>query len=146
MRFIGLDVGAKTIGVAASNGKIASALTTIRFEHDDLASGLDKLLKQVDFKLCEKIIVGYPKHLSNDESESSFRVDVFIHHLKAQVQCPIICVDERYSTVEAATVLSNLHLNQKKQRKIIDQMAAVVILQRYLDMEENTCTQKMENL
>lgn len=145
MRFIGLDIGAKTIGVASSYGKIASALTTIRFDYDDLASGLDKLLKQVDFKLCEKIIVGYPLHLSNDPSESSMRIDVFMHHLKAHVQCPIVCVDERYSTVEASDVLSDLQFNQKKQRKIIDQMAAVIILQRYLDMEEKTCMLKTEN-
>jgi putative holliday junction resolvase len=135
MRYISLDIGSKTIGVASSLGQLASSLTTIRFEHDNLASGLEKLLKQVDFSMCEKIIVGYPTHLSGQPSESSMRVDVFIEHLKEHIHCPIILVDERYSTVEASQLLSDLQMNQKKQRKIIDQMASVMILQRYLDME-----------
>lgn len=138
MKFIGLDVGAKTIGVASSYGRIASALTTIRFEYNDLASGLEKLLKQVNFEACEKVVIGYPLHLSGDQSESSHRVDVFKAHLQERIQCPIVTIDERYSTTDASTVLSELNINQKKQRKIIDQMAAVMILQRYLDMEEKT--------
>jgi putative holliday junction resolvase len=136
MRYISLDIGSKTIGVASSLGQLASSLTTIRFEHDNLASGLEKLLKQVDFSMCEKIIVGYPTHLSGQPSESSMRVDIFVKHLKDYVSCPILLVDERYSTVEASQLLGELNMNHKKQRKIIDQMAAVMILQRYLDMEE----------
>lgn len=136
MKFIALDIGSKTIGVATSQGQLASALMTIRFETNNLAQGLSKLLKQVDFSQCEKIIVGYPLHLSGDESESSYRVDVFVQHLKEQINVPVHYVDERYSTVEASGVLTHLSFNQKKQRTIIDQMAAVMILQRYLDMEE----------
>jgi putative holliday junction resolvase len=135
MRYISLDIGSKTIGVASSLGHLASSLTTIRFEHDNLASGLEKLLKQVDFSMCEKIIIGYPTYLSGELSESSQRVDIFVTHLKEFVSCPIVFVDERYSTVEASQILSDLQVNHKKQRKIIDQMAAVMILQRYLDME-----------
>jgi putative Holliday junction resolvase len=135
MRYISLDIGSKTIGVASSLGQLASSLTTIRFEHDNLASGLEKLIKQVDFSMCEKIIIGYPLHLSGEPSESSLRVDIFVKHLKELVSCPIILVDERYSTIEASSVLSELQVNHRKQRKIIDQMAAVMILQRYLDAE-----------
>lgn len=136
MRYIALDIGSKTIGVASSQGQLASALVTIRFESNNLAQGLSKLLKQVDFSQCEKIIVGYPLHLSGDESESSHRVDVFVQHLKEQINVPIHFVDERFSTVEASDVLTHLNLNQKKQKTIIDQMAAVMILQRYIEMEE----------
>mgnify|MGYP004701869603 CR=1 FL=1 len=135
MKYIGLDIGSKTIGVASSYGSIASVLTTIRFEHNDLATGLKKLLQQVDFSQCEKIIIGYPLHLSGDISESSQRVDIFVEHFKKSINVPIQLVDERYSTLEASNLLSELNMNQKKQRKVIDQMAAVLILQRYLDTE-----------
>lgn len=137
MKYIGLDIGSKTIGVASSYGKIASGLTTIRFKSNDLATGLDKLLQNVDFSQCEKIIIGYPLHLSGDDSESSQRVDIFLTHFKKSINIPIEIVDERYSTLEASNLLSELNINQKKQRKVIDQIAAVMILQRYLDTEVN---------
>jgi putative Holliday junction resolvase len=136
MRYIALDIGSKTIGVASSQGQLASALVTIRFESNNLAQGLSKLLKQVDFSQCEKIIIGYPLHLSGDSSESSHRVDIFVEHFKNYIDAPIELVDEKYSTVEASNLLSNLNMNQKKQRKVIDQIAAVMILQRYLDTED----------
>jgi putative holliday junction resolvase len=136
MKYIGLDIGSKTIGVSSSYGSIASALTTIRFEHNDLATGLKKLLQNVDFSQCEKIIIGYPLHLSGDSSESSQRVDIFVEHFKNYIDAPIELVDEKYSTLEASNLLSNLNMNQKKQRKVIDQIAAVMILQRYLDTKD----------
>lgn len=135
MKYIGLDIGSKTIGVASSYGSIASVLTTIRFEHNDLATGLKKLLQNVDFSQCEKVIIGYPLHLSGDTSESSQRVDIFIEHFKKYIHHPIELVDERYSTLDASKLLSEINMNQKKQRKVIDQIAAVLILQRYLDIE-----------
>lgn len=135
MKYIGLDIGSKTIGVASSYGSIASVLTTIRFEHNDLATGLKKLIQNVDFSQCEKIIIGYPLHLSGDISESSQRVDIFVEHFKESINVPIELVDERYSTLEASNLLSELNMNQRKQRKVIDQIAAVMILQRYLDTE-----------
>ncbi len=137
MKYIGLDIGSKTIGVASSYGSIASVLTTIRFEHNDLATGLKKLLQNVDFSQCEKIIIGYPLHLSGDVSESSQRVDIFVEHFKELINVPIELVDERYSTLEASNLLTELNMNQRKQRKVIDQIAAVMILQRYLDTEVN---------
>jgi len=137
MKYIGLDIGSKTIGVASSHGKLASGTTTIRFKFNDLSTGLNKLLQIVDFSQCEKIIIGYPLHLSGNPSESSQRVDVFVKHFKELVNIPIEIVDERYSTLEASKLLGELNINQKKQRKVIDQIAAVMILQRYLDTEVN---------
>ena len=134
-RIIGLDLGSRTCGVAVSDilGMIASGVTTIRFEEDDYQSALVQVVKYIDEYHADKVVLGLPRHMNGDEG---IRAQVS-HDFKAMIEqerkVQVILWDERLSTVAAQKGMIASNMNRKKRRQMVDTMAAVVILQGYLD-------------
>jgi putative Holliday junction resolvase len=129
---MGLDVGSKTIGVAISDelGITAQGLKTIKRKamEDDLRE-LDAIISQ--FKI-EKIVVGLPKNMDGSLGKQAEFVLGWIEDLKNKIQLPVETWDERLSTVEATKTLLKADLSRKKRKEVIDKVAAVLILQGYL--------------
>jgi len=132
MRIMGLDVGSKTIGVAISDELeiTAQGLKTIKRKamEDDLRE-LDAIISQ--FKI-EKIVVGLPKNMDGSLGKQAEFVLGWIEDFKNKIQLPVETWDERLSTVEATKTLLKADLSRKKRKGVIDKVAAVLILQGYL--------------
>ena len=132
MRIMGLDVGSKTIGVAISDelGITAQGFKTIKRKamEDDLRE-LNAIISQ--FKI-EKIVVGLPKNMDGSLGKQAEFVLGWIEDFKNKIQLPVETWDERLSTVEATKTLLKADLSRKKRKEVIDKLAAVLILQGYL--------------
>lgn len=133
-RIIGLDVGDRTVGVAASDLLLMTAqgVETIRREtlEKDL-SRLDELMREFD---AVRLVVGLPRNMNGTEGERCDIVRAFAEEVKkTRPDAEIIFWDERLSTVAAAKSLISADVSRKKRKKVIDKMAAVFILQGYLD-------------
>ncbi|MCL5781197.1 Holliday junction resolvase [Desulforamulus profundi] len=133
MRIMGLDVGDKTIGVALSDplGWTAQGLEVIRRENVEKDIGrLSEIAQEYG---VEKILVGIPKNMNATIGPQGEKVLAFIEQLKARIDLPIKTWDERLSTVAAERMLIQADVSRSKRKKVIDKMAAAVILQGYLD-------------
>ena len=134
MRTMSLDLGSRTIGVAVSDltGLIANGVETIRRtspERDFVRIG--ELVTQWE---VEEIVLGYPKNMNGTIGERAELTKAFAEELRSRFpDVTVVLWDERLSTVAAERVLIEADLQRKKRRKVIDMMAAVVILQNYLD-------------
>ncbi len=131
--FIAIDYGSRRIGLAKSDptGTIASALMTL--EVKSVQNALSELRTVIDEYSPDRLVIGYPLLKSGDKSAKCLEIDRFIEKLKDIYDGPIEKVDEQYSSQEAAAVI---HAHGKKtgqDKKRIDRLAAVIILQRYLD-------------
>jgi putative holliday junction resolvase len=134
-RVMGVDVGTVRVGVALSDasGTLASPLETLRRAKD--ASDLDRLTELVVEHEVTEVVVGEPKHLSGASGTSAQDASAYAQALADRVpDVPVHLIDERLSTVTAASSLRASGLDSRQQRDVIDQAAAVVILQQYLDM------------
>ncbi|WP_003541932.1 Holliday junction resolvase RuvX [Desulfotomaculum nigrificans] len=134
MRVMGLDVGDKTIGVALSDplGWTAQALEVIR-RGDNLDKDLNRLAEIVQEYQVEQILVGLPKNMNGTLGPQGEKVLAFIERLKERINLPVKTWDERLSTVAAERALLEADVSRSKRKKVIDKMAAAVILQGYLD-------------
>lgn len=131
-RILGLDVGNKTIGVAVSDllGYTAQGVTTIRRETlDKDLEVLQEFIREYDVEL---IVVGLPKNMNGTIGPQGQKVKDFSNFLKKRIQPNIIYWDERLTTVEAERTLLEADVSRKKRKKVIDKLAAVYILQSYL--------------
>lgn len=138
MRYLGLDLGTKTLGVAISDATrtIASLYGTLNFTENDFNSTLPKLKEIVtDYKVT-KIILGLPKNMNNSIGDSGNRCLEFGQKLEETFGLPVIMQDERLTTVEATKYMLEADLSRKKRKKKIDGLAANIILQTYLDKEK----------
>lgn len=133
MRIMGLDVGDKTIGVALSDplGWTAQGLEVIR--RDTLEKDFRRLCQIIEEYAVEKILVGLPKNMNATIGPQGEKVLAFIERLKEHTDLPIKTWDERLSTVAAERMLIQADVSRSKRKKVIDKMAAAVILQGYLD-------------
>jgi putative Holliday junction resolvase len=133
MRIMGLDIGTHTIGVAISDelGITAQGLKTLkrRSPEDDF----EEIRTIVDHFEISKIVVGLPKNMDGTSGKQAEVVFQWIKDLKDRVHLPVVTWDERLSTVGASKVLLEADLSRKKRRKVIDKLAAVLILQGYLN-------------
>ena len=137
-RIIGLDLGSKTCGVSISDSSrfIARALTTIRFESDDYDDCFDQILELLEKEKVKEVVLGLPKHMNGDIGERGQLSIDFANELEKEgITCHLW--DERLTTVSAERLLMSGDVSRKKRKKIIDQMAAVEILQSYLDRQRN---------
>lgn len=137
MRYIGLDLGTKTIGVALSDvtHTISSPLKTIRFAEGDFNSAIPEIKELVEQFNVEKIILGLPKNMNNTIGESGDRALLFKDTIEESLNVPVIMQDERLSTVEATNYMLEADISRKKRKQKIDGLAANIILQTYLDKE-----------
>lgn len=138
MRYLGLDLGTKTLGVAVSDktGLIATSLTILRHDnnYDFLIEELKKIIKE---KGIETIVLGLPKNMNNTIGERGEMVLSFKEKLEESTNLLVILEDERLTTKVAENILITADVSRKKRKKVIDKMAANVILQSYLDRRNN---------
>lgn len=134
MRILGLDVGDKTIGVALSDplGWTAQGLEVIRRKGniDQDLTRLTELIKEYE---VERILVGMPKNMNGTIGPQGEKVLEFIQTLEEKIGLPVKSWDERLSTVAAERTLLQADVSRSKRKKVIDKMAAAIILQGYLD-------------
>ena len=134
MRKMSLDVGTRTIGIAVSDllGMIANGVETIKrtTEERDFAR-IGELIKEHE---VDTLVVGYPKNMNGTIGERAQACEAMAHRMeKLFPACKVVLWDERLSTVAAEKVLVDADMRRKKRKQVIDMMAAVVILQNYLD-------------
>lgn len=133
MRILALDVGEKNIGLAISDklGLIAQGLPTLRHQtKDEDISAIANILK---VHHITEVVVGIPVNLDGSLGKKAQEVAVFLEDLKKKITLPIKVWDERFTSVQAEKVLLEAGLSRKKRKKKIDQLAARLILQNYLD-------------
>ncbi len=135
MKYLGLDLGTKTLGVAISDslGLIANPLKTLKFQkYDELIEPLKSLICDENIK---GIALGLPKNMDNTLGFASKRSIEFKKFLEDNIDISVELVDERLSTVEAERYLLNADMSRKKRKEKIDAVAASVILNTYLGMK-----------
>jgi putative Holliday junction resolvase len=133
-RVLGVDVGTVRVGLALSDptGTLASPLETLRRAKD--LTDLERLAALVVEHEVTEVVVGEPRHLSGASGASAADADAYASELAARIgDVPVFRIDERLSTVSAASALRASGRDSRAQRDVIDQAAAVVILQQYLD-------------
>ena len=136
MRIMGLDFGSHTIGVALSDALLwtAQGLKTIKRSKNELVE-LAEIIKEYE---VAEIVLGYPKNMNGTIGERAELRTIFGEVLERKFALPLIYWDERLSTVGAERALLEADLSRAKRKKVIDKMAAVFILQGYLDSRSQT--------
>lgn len=136
MRIMGLDVGSKTVGVAISDplGFTAQGIEIISIDEDKKEFGLERLSDLVSEYQVSKFVIGFPKNMNNSEGP---RVEASKHYgnlIKERFNLPVEYQDERLTTVQAERLLvEQADISRGKRKKVIDKLAAQLILQNYLD-------------
>lgn len=136
MRILGLDFGMKTIGVAVSDpfGWTAQGLEIVRRkEESNLKDSIRRIKEICDEYGVEQIVLGYPKNMNNTEGDRAEKTSAFKKRIEKELKLPVTLWDERLSTVAAERGLLEADLSRAKRKQVIDKMAAVFILQGYLD-------------
>lgn len=137
MRYIGLDLGSRTLGVALSDasGIIASSYCVLRHNEDYI--GLVEKVKEIVLeKKVDEIVLGLPKNMNNTLGEKAKLSYKFKDMLEKSINVPVHLVDERLTTKLVTDLLISNDTSRKKRKDVVDSMAASVILQSYLDIKE----------
>ena len=137
MRYLGLDLGTRTLGLSLSDTTctIASTLKTIRFnegDYDSLLIELEDIIREYNIS---KMILGYPKNMNNTIGERCLTTLEFKDKLINKFNIEVILQDERLTTVEATNYMLAADISRKKRKHKVDALAANIILQTYLDKE-----------
>ena len=136
MKYLGLDLGSRTLGISISDkmGIIATSYHVIRHneEYDKLINEVEKIVS--DEKI-EAIVLGFPKNMNNTVGPKGELSINFKEKLEKRLLIPIYLQDERLTTKEAENVLISNNTRRNKRKKVIDSLAATIILQTYLDKE-----------
>ena len=135
MRYLGLDLGTKTLGLAISDkfGTIASPYKVLRYTDIDLL--IKELITIIEQEKIDELVLGLPKNMNGSLGFASVRSTKFKEMLEKKISNPIHLVDERLSTKEAENILIYADISRKKRKKVIDGMAAAIILDTYLKMK-----------
>lgn len=138
MRIIGLDVGSKTIGVAISDpmGWTAQGIETIKINEAIEEFGMKRLGELIKQYEVTEAVVGYPKNMNNSIGPRAQASEKFAALLKEAYSIPVVLWDERLTTSAAEKMLISADVSRKNRKKVIDKMAAVMILQGYLDFKK----------
>lgn len=138
MRYLGLDLGTKTLGMAITDktGTIARVLKVVRFRANDYDVAVNETLKVIEEFSVSRIALGLPKNMNNTLGFASSRSLEFKKMLEEKTTVPIILIDERLTTVEAENILISGDLSRNKRKKVIDGVAAQIILETFIKMEE----------
>jgi putative holliday junction resolvase len=137
MRTMGLDVGSKTVGIALSDelGWTAQGLETLKINEEENVFGFDELGKIIKEYEVGKVVVGLPKNMNGTIGPRGEASQFYARELEERFGVPVILWDERLTTVAAERVLLEADLSRKKRKKVIDKMAAMMILQGYLNSQ-----------
>ena len=132
MKYLGLDLGSRTLGTAISDntGLIATSYKTIRHneEYERLLSEVKTIVEELRI---DAIVLGFPKNMNNTIGESGERALSFKSFLEDNLNTEVIMQDERLSTVEATNYMLEADMSRKKRKRKIDGLAANIILQTY---------------
>lgn len=137
MRIMGLDVGSKTVGVSISDafGWTAQGLKTIQINEDKGEYGFEEIGTLIAENEVSKVVVGLPKNMNGTIGPRGEASQFFADELNKRFGVPVVLWDERLTTVAAERVLLEADVSRKKRKKVIDKMAASMILQGYLDSQ-----------
>ena len=135
MRYMGLDVGSKTVGVAVSDpfGWTAQGVEIIPIDEELEEFGLDRLGELIAEYNVEALVLGLPKNMNNSIGPRAEASQKYGELLIDRFDLPVFYQDERLTTVQAERMLIANDVSRKKRKKVIDKLAAVLILQNYLD-------------
>ena len=138
MKYLGLDLGSRTLGIATSDstGLIASTYKTIRHneEYDRLLVEVQQLVEELKI---DEIVLGFPKNMNNTIGPKGELSLEFKEKLEKLVTIPIHLQDERLTTKSATDMLIMGNVSRKDRKKVVDSVAATIILQTYLDRKRN---------
>jgi putative Holliday junction resolvase len=133
MKVLGLDIGDKRIGIAISDelGYTAQGMRVLtRSTVDEDIEAIDELIKE---QKATEIVVGLPKNMDGSLGEAAQKVMSFANKIEEALSVPVILWDERLTTAEATRLLVDADISRSKRRMVVDKLAAVLILQGYLD-------------
>ena len=136
MRLMGLDYGSKTVGVAVSDplGLTAQGVETVwRKQENKLRQTMARIEELISEYQVERIVLGYPKNMKNTVGERAVKSLEFKEKLEKRTGLPVVMWDERLTTAEAERTLMETGVRRENRKQFLDQMAAVLILQGYLD-------------
>ena len=139
-RIMGLDFGSKTVGVAVSDGLglTAQGVEIIRRESENkLRRTLARIQKLIEEYSVTKIVLGFPKNMNNTVGDRGEKSLAFRETLEKRTGLPVEMWDERMTTVSANRTLMEAKVRREKRKDYVDQIAAVYILQGYLDRNQN---------
>lgn len=134
MRILGIDYGDSRIGIAVSDllGWTANGVETIQWS-GDISKAIDRIIELVKQYSAEKLVVGFPKNMNGTIGPRGEKTLEFIDMLSQKTSAEIIKWDERLTTVAANRMMHEIGMKTSKKKKVVDQIAAVYILQGYLD-------------
>lgn len=132
-RVMGLDLGERRIGIALSDALQVTAQPLALLERTTPAGDLAAIADLAKTHEVEAIIVGLPLMMDGTIGEQAQRAVAFVEALQPQVSCPVHVLDERLTTVQGERALVAMDLSRRRRKRVIDQVAAQLILQAYLD-------------
>ena len=137
MRYLGLDLGTKTLGLALSDqlGMIATSYKILR-HNKDYDSLIPMLKEEIEANDVKALVLGLPKNMNNSIGERGEIALKFKEKLESAFNLPVYMQDERLTTRQAENLLISNDTSRKKRKKVIDSLAATIILQSYLDRRE----------
>lgn len=135
-RVLGIDYGVRRIGVAISDGLglTAQPLDVVHNKKDKAVPAIAAIIKERE---VEKIVIGLPKHMNNDEGVKAEAARAFGDALVQATGLPVDYIDERLTTVAAQRILMETNMSGGKKRQVIDKLAAAIILQLWLDSQKH---------
>ena len=137
MKYISLDLGSVTCGIAKSDtGLLAQPVKTIRFRRDDYNDAILRILEYTDAEKPDVIVIGYPLLENDDEGPRAKLSREVAEIIEQESGIPVVLQDERSTTKDSEEFLIMANVSRKKRKKVIDQQAAVRILQYYLDRKD----------
>ena len=147
MRYLGFDLGTRTLGISISDATrtIASTLKTIRFNDGDYESLLPSIIEIIKEYDVKKIVLGFPKNMNNTIGDRCTVTLSFKELLENKLDIEVVLQDERLSTVEATNYMLEADISRKKRKKKVDALAANIILQTYLDKEKGGYYERRNN-
>ena len=128
-----LDVGSRTIGIACSDALLMTAQGIETIRRTSLENDFNRLRELISEYEVHELVVGMPKNMNGTKGERAEKTEELVEKMKAVIDLPVTFWDERLSTVMAERQLIAADVSRKKRKGVIDKMAAVVILQGYLD-------------
>ena len=133
MRIMALDVGSRTIGIACSDALLMTAQGIETIRRTSLENDFNRLRELISEYEVHELVVGMPKNMNGTKGDRAEKTEEFVEKMKAVIDLPVTFWDERLSTAMAERQLIAADVSRKKRKGVIDKMAAVVILQGYLD-------------
>jgi len=137
MKYLGLDLGTRTLGIAISDAThlVATPVKVLRFDESEYDKTIEPLREIINSEKIEKLVLGLPKNMNNTIGDRANTTLEYKKLLEDTFNLPVIMQDERLSTVAAHNYMLEADLSRKKRKAKVDGLAASIILQTYLDIE-----------